>query len=69
MASGYPATITVRNLKNEGRPVNAKSILSVLTLGVGKGDTIAIEAEGEQADEALNALVELVRSNFGEEAH
>jgi phosphotransferase system HPr (HPr) family protein len=46
--------------------VDAKSILSVLTLGVNKDNTIAIETEGEQAEEALTALEQLVESNFGE---
>lgn len=48
------------------RSANAKSILSVLTLGVHKGAEIEIEAEGEDADEALVALKELVDNNFGE---
>ena len=45
---------------------NAKSILAVLTLGAHKGAEIVISAEGEDADEALKALEELVRDNFGE---
>ena len=45
---------------------NAKSILSVLTLGVHKDAEIVVKAEGEDADEALKALKELVLDNFGE---
>jgi phosphotransferase system HPr (HPr) family protein len=45
---------------------NAKSILTVLTLGVHKDNQITITAEGEDADEALAALEELIKSNFGE---
>ncbi len=45
---------------------NAKSILAVLTLGAHKGAKIIIRAEGEDAEEALKALEELVLSNFGE---
>jgi len=45
---------------------NAKSILSVLTLGVHKGAKIHVKAEGKDAEEALKALEELVMSNFGE---
>jgi len=45
---------------------NAKSILSVLTLGVHKDAEIVVKAEGEDADEALKALQELVLDNFGE---
>ncbi len=49
------------------RTANAKSILSVLTLGAGQGTVLAIHAEGEDADQALAALGALVRNNFGEE--
>lgn len=45
---------------------NAKSILAVLTLGVHKDAEIHVKAEGEDAEEALNALEELVANNFGE---
>jgi len=45
---------------------NAKSILAVLTLGAHKDSEIVIKAEGEDADEALKALEELVLDNFGE---
>lgn len=48
------------------RSANAKSILSVLTLGVHQGMEINIKAEGEDAEEALAALKELVDNNFGE---
>ncbi|MDO9545691.1 MAG: HPr family phosphocarrier protein [Pelolinea sp.] len=49
----------------EGRQGNAKSILKVLTLGANQGCEITIRAEGEDAQEALNELKELVASNFG----
>lgn len=47
--------------------VNAKSILAVLTLGAHKGAEITVNAEGDDATEALTALEALVLSNFGEE--
>jgi phosphocarrier protein HPr len=46
--------------------VNAKSILAVLTLGAHQGAEITIRAEGEDAPEALKALEDLVKDNFGE---
>ena len=46
--------------------VNAKSILAVLTLGAHQGSEIVIEAEGDDAEEALKALETLVNGNFGE---
>lgn len=51
----------------DDRTINAKSILSVLTLGVNQGSEITIHAEGEDADAALEELVALVKDNFGEE--
>jgi phosphocarrier protein HPr len=47
------------------REANAKSILSVLTLGVDQGAVVTLYAEGEDADRALEALEALVEDNFG----
>lgn len=65
-AAAFPCDITVSNLTNGGKPVNAKSILSVLTLGVSQGCQIRVEAGGDQADEAIEAIRTLIESNFGE---
>ena len=46
--------------------VNARSVLSVLTLDCHLGDRITIEVEGDGADAALQGLVELVESGIGE---
>jgi phosphocarrier protein HPr len=45
---------------------DAKSILSVLTLGVSQGTTITVRADGPQAEEALTALADLVNRDFDE---
>ena len=45
---------------------NAKSIMSILTLGVNQGGMITIFAQGEDEEEAIASLVALVESNFGE---
>ncbi len=66
LANKYPCTISVCNATAGGKAVNAKSILNVLTLGVQQGHTIEIEAEGEQAGDAVDALRQLVLDNFGE---
>jgi phosphocarrier protein HPr len=52
---------------NELREANAKSILGVLTLGVFQGMEITIRAEGEDEEGAVDALLALVKNNFGEE--
>jgi len=46
---------------------NAKSILEVLSLGAEYNDEIFIEAVGEDEEEALKTLVDLVNNKFGEE--
>lgn len=48
------------------RKANAKSILNVLTLGADQGAELILQAEGEDAQEAIQALIDLVESNFGE---
>ncbi|QIN78550.1 HPr family phosphocarrier protein [Rubrobacter marinus] len=43
-----------------GREANAKSTLKIMTLGAKKDDRILIRAEGEDAEAAVDALVELI---------
>ena len=65
-ASAFKSKITVTNATKGSDPVDAKSILMVLTLGVHQGYEIIIQAEGEDEHEALEALKALVDDNFGE---
>lgn len=44
--------------------VNAKSLLGVLTLAAAKGTRIGVEAEGDDAEEAVNSIIELAKNNF-----
>lgn len=48
------------------RKVNAKSLLGVLSLGVIKGGEVSIIADGDNEEKAVESLVELIESNFGE---
>lgn len=48
------------------REANAKSILSVLSLGVNQGTVVTIRAEGEDEAQAIEAIRLLVENNFGE---
>ena len=66
-ANTFSSNIIVQNLNDMSDPVNAKSILSILTLGVSQNHEIEIVAEGEDADEAVNALKDLIDNNFGQE--
>ncbi|MBE6939960.1 MAG: HPr family phosphocarrier protein [Ruminococcaceae bacterium] len=53
-------------VEKEERRVNAKSLLGVLSLGIMKGTTISLIADGADEQEAVAALRELIESNFGE---
>jgi len=51
---------------HNGKEANAKSILSVLSLGAERGSAIWIKADGPDADDALRAMQDLVANKFGE---
>ena len=53
-------------VEKEERRVNAKSLLGILSLGIVKGMTITIMAEGADENEAVDGLVELINTGFGE---
>ncbi|HEX7347675.1 MAG TPA: HPr family phosphocarrier protein [Candidatus Limnocylindrales bacterium] len=65
-ASNFASTVTVENLTNGKGPVDAKSILLLLTAGVSSGHTILIAATGEDEDAAVEALAGLVEGGLGE---
>jgi phosphocarrier protein len=44
------------NLEANGRKVNLKSIMGVMSLGIGKGTTITVSAEGDDEKEAIEAV-------------
>ena len=50
-----------------GETVGGDSIMGILTLGAGFGSTITVFACGSEAEEALDALAELVSNRFGED--
>lgn len=55
-------------ISKDGMKVNGKSIVGILMLAAGNGSTITIEAIGDDAEEALNGLEELVvKRKFDEE--
>ncbi len=53
-------------VEKDERRVNAKSLLGVLSLGIVKGTVINLIADGVDEKEAVDALVELLNSNFDE---
>jgi phosphocarrier protein HPr len=59
-AKGFSSEVMVRKGDKEA---NAKSSLKIMTLGAKKGDTIVIRAEGDDAQEAVDALTELISAD------
>lgn len=59
-ASGAKVTIS----KAGGTAVNAASILGLLTLGIAHGEEVTLTTEGDNADEALASLAELLTSDL-----
>ncbi|MBQ4515165.1 MAG: HPr family phosphocarrier protein, partial [Clostridia bacterium] len=53
-------------VEKDERRVNAKSLLGVLSLGITKGTEITIIADGLDEKDAIDALENLVESNFSE---
>jgi phosphocarrier protein HPr len=63
LAGKYQAEVW---MTRNGRRVNAKSIMGVMMLAAAKGTTVTIETSGADENEAMAALLELIRDKFGE---
>jgi phosphocarrier protein len=64
VASQLPAQVEV---EKDGHRVCGTSIMGLMMLGAALGDSIIIHAEGDNSEEALAQLVQLVEERFGEE--
>ncbi len=64
LADTFKSEIFVTN--KDGLRVSGKSIMGLLMLGAPLGSTLLLEAIGNDAEKALQALVELVDEKFGE---
>lgn len=65
-----PATLLVQtaskfnsdvNLEYKGKSVNLKSIMGVMSLGVGQGADVTITADGDDAKEAIEAIADTMK--------
>jgi phosphocarrier protein len=65
LASRYESRVHVARQERE---MDGKSIMGLLLLAASRGSTITISAAGADEQEALDALIELVQSGFGEGA-
>lgn len=70
-----PASILVQSsskfkskihIEANGKIINAKSIISVLSGGLGQGNTVKLVIDGEDEETAVQVLTDLFNSNFGE---
>jgi phosphocarrier protein len=62
-AGGFKSKV---KLAGNGKVADAKSILAVMGMGLAKGTVLTISAEGEDEAACVQALKELIESNFGE---
>ena len=65
-AGAHRSSIRVRNVDRGGAAVDAKSILGVMSIGVGRGHTIELVADGPDEDVAIEVLREFIASGAGE---
>jgi len=63
-ASNYKSSIWI---EKDERKANAKSLLGLLSLGIGEGDKVILTAEGEDSEKAIKDLEEYLVSELGEE--
>lgn len=65
LASKFHADIRVRK---GSREVSGKSIMGVMMLAAAQSSTVTLIAEGDDAEQALNEMEQLIEERFGEEA-
>ncbi|WP_245578932.1 HPr family phosphocarrier protein [Cucumibacter marinus] len=63
-AECFDAQITVTR---DGQTVGGTSIMGLMMLAAGPGSTVLVKSSGRQAREALEAIVNLIESGFGED--
>jgi len=63
LAGSFPCEICI---SKGDRRVNAKSIMGVMMLAAGIGSEVTIETDGDQAQEAMDAMLGLINDKFGE---
>jgi phosphocarrier protein HPr len=63
LAGSFPCEVWMT--KGERR-VNAKSIMGVMMLAAGMGSEVVLDTEGDQAQEAMEALLAMIADKFGE---
>jgi phosphocarrier protein len=62
-ANSYKSLIWI---EKDDRKINAKSLLGVLSLGIAKGMTVTIIADGQDENDAITGLSDLINTGFAE---
>ena len=65
-AGEFRADIRIKKLGDNPKEGEAKSLLSIMAMGIGQGDVVEIFAAGEDEMLAVETLVALIGSGFGE---
>jgi phosphocarrier protein len=65
-AKEFESAVTLKNLDTDGNAVNANSIMLILAQGLSQGTNIEIAADGPDEQKAVDELVALIDSGFGE---
>lgn len=61
-AAAQPAEVTLA--VDGGEAVDASSVLMIMSLGIGHGDVVTLEAEGPDADASLDALAAILATDL-----
>ncbi len=65
-AKKFESSIQVENLDISSKPVNAKSLMKVIALGVKHGHSLKFTAQGNDATQALESIGVAIESGLGE---
>jgi phosphocarrier protein len=63
LAGSFPCEVW---MERGSRRINAKSIMGVMMLAAGRGAAVVVDTTGDQADAALQAILQLINDRFGE---
>ncbi|RJP40646.1 MAG: HPr family phosphocarrier protein [Phycisphaerales bacterium] len=66
VASAFASRITVANVSGTGEELDGKSAMSLMLLDAPKGSVLRIRAWGEDAAEAVDAMVRLIENGFSD---
>lgn len=65
LAGRFSASVTVSNISRGGELVDGKSAMEMMLLEATQGCVLRIEARGDDAEAAAEALAALIRDSFG----